>query len=85
MFQMVHASYAHQLVVANPIGELSQQLRSRSCDVVPLDRRVRAGSGLLSAASRAEDSLVVESLGVRLTLADLYEKVEFGVFPVVGI
>jgi len=166
MFAMAGASYAHNLVVANLVGELREQLRSRPCNAFPSDIRVRAsGSGLytypdvvvvcdgprfaddqadtllnprliaevlspfteaydrgrkfelyqalesfreylllasdrmhadlytrqadgrwlLSAASRAEDSLVVESIGVRLTLADLYEKVDFGVSPAVGI
>jgi hypothetical protein len=39
------------------------------------------GRWLLSTASRLEDSLDLQSVGVHLALADLYEKVEFPAAP----
>jgi hypothetical protein len=40
---------------------------------------------LLTSASRAEDVLVLESVDAKLALGDLYEKVELGASPLMGI
>lgn len=47
VFAMTGASYAHNVVVANIVGELRNQLRSGPCTVVANDQRVRAGLGRL--------------------------------------
>ena len=47
VFAMTGASYAHNLVVANIVGELRNQLRAGPCTVVANDQRVRAGLGRL--------------------------------------
>jgi hypothetical protein len=39
------------------------------------------GRWLLTAANRLEDSLDLQSVGVHLALADVYEKVEFSAPP----
>jgi Uma2 family endonuclease len=158
MFLMAGAKEAHNLLVANLVREIGQQLRSRPCRVYPSDMRVRVsatglytypdviavcgpprflddqkdtllnpdlivevlspsteaydrgrkfeqyksleslreyllvvsdrvhadlyarqtdGRWLLTSADRMEDSLTLESVGAQLTMADLYEKVEF--------
>src|SRR5438132_477901 len=41
MFAMAGAKEAHNLLVANIVGELVQQFRCRSCRVYPSDMRVR--------------------------------------------
>lgn len=41
MFAMAGARWAHNLIVANLIGELRQQLRTRPCAVTPSDMRVQ--------------------------------------------
>ena len=41
IFAMVGARWAHNLIVANLIGELRQQLRTRPCAVTPSDMRVQ--------------------------------------------
>jgi Uma2 family endonuclease len=46
---------------------------------VDLYTRQADGRWLLTSADKLEDSLTLESVGAQLTLADLYEKVEFGV------
>ncbi|HTP31850.1 MAG TPA: Uma2 family endonuclease [Candidatus Acidoferrales bacterium] len=40
MFAMSGASLAHNVIVANVLGELHQQLRSKPCRVLPSDMRV---------------------------------------------
>ncbi len=40
VFAMAGASYAHNLIVANVIAELRNQLKGRSCTVVPSDLRL---------------------------------------------
>ena len=40
VFAMAGASYAHNLIVANVIAELRQQLKRQSCTVVPSDLRL---------------------------------------------
>jgi Uma2 family endonuclease len=40
MFAMVGAKRVHNLIVAHPVRELDQQLRSRPCDVYPSDMRI---------------------------------------------
>lgn len=47
VFAMTGASFAHNVVVANIVVELSNQLRSGPCTVVANDQRVRAGTGRL--------------------------------------
>ncbi len=162
MFAMAGAKEGHNLVVANLISELHQQLRPRPCRVYPSDMRVRIspsglytypdvtvvcgepqfvdqerdtllnpnlivevlspsteaydrgrkfkhyrsiesvseyllvaseqitaelftrqpdGSWLLVEVSRLEDSLHLQSVGCRLTLADIYQKVELTELP----
>ncbi len=156
-FAMAGAAENHNLVVANTLRDLSQQLRHRPCKVYPSDMRVRVsstglytypdltvvcgsaefldrrrdtllnptlivevlspsteaydrgrkfdhyraiesfreylllpsdrihadlftlqeGRWVLTSADRLEDSLSLESIGCRLAMADLYEKVEF--------
>jgi Uma2 family endonuclease len=44
MFAMAGAKEAHNLLVANLIRELGQQLRSRPCRVYPSDMRVRVSA-----------------------------------------
>ena len=158
MFAMAGARLAHNLLVANLVRELGQQMRSRPCLILPSDMRVCVsatglytypdvvgicgepqflddqtdtllnpalvvevlshsteaydrgrkfesyksieslreyllvasdrihadlynrqpdGRWLLTSADKLEDSLTLESVGAQLTLADLYEKVEF--------
>ena len=162
MFAMAGARWAHNRVVANLVASLHQQLRSRPCQTVPGDMRVRInttglytypdaivvcgeplflddtrdtllnpgvivevlspsteaydrgrkfehyrsvesvaeyllvsservsaelytrqpdGRWLLATASRMEDSLDLQSVGAHLSLADLYEKVDFSTPP----
>lgn len=45
MFAMAGAREAHNLIVANAVGELRQQFRSRPCRVYPSDMRVRVKPG----------------------------------------
>jgi Uma2 family endonuclease len=45
MFAMAGAKEAHNLIVANVIGDLHQQLRPRPCRVYPSDMRVRVSPG----------------------------------------
>ncbi len=40
VFAMAGASYAHNLIVANVIAELRQQLKKQACTVVPSDLRL---------------------------------------------
>ena len=40
IFAMAGASYAHNLIVANVIGELRQQLKNEACTVSPSDLRL---------------------------------------------
>jgi len=40
MFAMTGGSFLHNLIVGNLVGELRQQLKGRSCTVVPSDLRV---------------------------------------------
>jgi len=44
MFAMVGASKAHNLIVANTIAELRQQLTKRPCKVYPSDMRVKVSA-----------------------------------------
>lgn len=41
IFAMAGASFAHNKIVGNVVGELRQALRGRPCDVTPSDLRVR--------------------------------------------
>lgn len=45
MFAMAGAREARNLIVANAVGELRQQFRSRPCRVYPSDMRVRVKPG----------------------------------------
>ena len=72
MIAMAGASYVHNLLVGNTLFSLRQGLRSRPCS---------DGRWLLTSASRMEDSLDLQSVGCRLTLADLYEKVDLSQSP----
>jgi Uma2 family endonuclease len=44
IFAMVGASKAHNLIVANTIAELRQQLKKRPCKVYPSDMRVKVSA-----------------------------------------
>jgi Uma2 family endonuclease len=52
-------------------------IASESVDV-ELRTRQPDGRWILTSADRLEDSIELQSIGCRLALADLYEKVEFG-------
>ena len=53
-----------------------------SSESVHVDRFTRQPGGwLLTSADRLEDAIDLQSIGCRVALADLYERVEFGDKP----